>query len=188
MGQRLNIEITDGNKCLANCYYHWSAYTKEAAILTYNIIQYWKVLHNDISDPLQLAVRLLELTGGGVNIEERVMIQADHSFNNMTFQPSTNRNRGLISVTENGINGTRACEEGRVTIDIAHHIVTFGVWCYMPHKEFADEYGSIGDEYSPAYATWQVLPFMFDRIDDFYTFTKDKDSLYDQNGVYMFIE
>lgn len=27
MGQRLNIEITDGEKTLANSYYHWPAYS-----------------------------------------------------------------------------------------------------------------------------------------------------------------
>ena len=30
MGQRLNIEIVNGETSLANAYYHWSAYTKSA--------------------------------------------------------------------------------------------------------------------------------------------------------------
>lgn len=29
MGQRLNIEIHENGKCLANAYYHWSGYTEE---------------------------------------------------------------------------------------------------------------------------------------------------------------
>lgn len=38
MGQRLNIEIVNGETSLANCYYHWSAYTSSALGLTRQII------------------------------------------------------------------------------------------------------------------------------------------------------
>lgn len=37
MGQRLNIEIVDGNTTLANAYYHWSAFTFPALELTAEI-------------------------------------------------------------------------------------------------------------------------------------------------------
>lgn len=38
MGQRLNIEIVNGDTCLANAYYHWSGYTLSACDLTMKIL------------------------------------------------------------------------------------------------------------------------------------------------------
>lgn len=38
MGQRLNIEMKTKGKVVANCYYHWSAYTMTALQLTKEII------------------------------------------------------------------------------------------------------------------------------------------------------
>ena len=44
MGQRLNIEIINDDKVLANAYYHWAGYTTSAISLTETI------LHSFIDD------------------------------------------------------------------------------------------------------------------------------------------
>ena len=37
MGQRLVIEIKEGDTVLANAYYHWSGYTETSLILEINL-------------------------------------------------------------------------------------------------------------------------------------------------------
>ena len=39
MGQRLNIEIIENGKVLANAYYHWSGYTSSSLELTQEILE-----------------------------------------------------------------------------------------------------------------------------------------------------
>lgn len=62
MGQRLNIEIKNNEKTLANCYYHWSGYTASSLGLTKQIIEAYKA-NDDIKADVQGAVALLRITG-----------------------------------------------------------------------------------------------------------------------------
>ena len=116
MGQRLNIEIKRkrDNKELANCYYHWSAYTESACRLTLeilnNLIDYKK--GTDDEDVMR-AIKLLQSTGAGVYNED---------YDNLTKEQAKyckigdNRNLGLISFTDRNMEVTRQWEEGRVEI------------------------------------------------------------------------
>lgn len=129
MGQRLNIEIKDGNGItLANGYYHWSAYTGSAIELVETIIE----TNEDIecNSLLERAVKLLESTGAGINDFEKTRIEADstNKFDGIDFKPCVDRNRGLISVTPEGIMDTRKWEEGRVNIDIENQTIDFDVY------------------------------------------------------------
>lgn len=142
MGQRLNIEIVSDGTLLANCYYHWSAYTDSALTLTELIIE--KFYDSDMSPSIKNAVELLESTGAGVNEQERIEIKKfPNKFVGIDFKKATDRNCGLISVTENGMEETQQWEEGRVTIDILNEIVSFDVfWTYSKEEYvviYADE-------------------------------------------------
>ncbi len=139
MGQRLNIEIVNGETSLANCYYHWSAYTGSALNLTKHIIDSY--YDSEAIVGLKMAIELLEATGGGVNETERAEIQKQpEKFGSFEFKDCTNRNNGLISVTENGKEETRKWEEGRVTIDLGSETFKFDVaWFDMP-EEYFEEY------------------------------------------------
>ena len=142
MGQRLNIEIVSDDTLLANCYYHWSAYTGSALTLTELIIE--KFYDSDMSPSIKNAVELLESTGAGVNEQERIEIKKfPNKFVGIDFKKATDRNCGLISVTENGMEETQQWEEGRVTIDILNEIVSFDVfWTYSKEEYvviYADE-------------------------------------------------
>jgi len=44
MGQRLNIEIISNGKCLANAYYHWSAYSDSAIDLAIKIVRKYEYI------------------------------------------------------------------------------------------------------------------------------------------------
>lgn len=115
MGQRLNIEIKKKgeDKILANCYYHWSAYTGSALELTKEIISNSINLQKNDTDTMK-AIKLLQSTGAGLTEENyNALSEEDKKY----CQLAQNRNLGLISFTEKGIEDTRKWEEGRVVIE-----------------------------------------------------------------------
>ena len=145
MGQRLNIEIVNGETSLANCYYHWSAYTSSALSLTKRIIDAY--YDSEAIVGLKMAVELLEDTGGGVNESEREEIQKQaEKFGHIKFRDCTNRNEGLLSVTDHGKEETRKWEEGRVTIDLGTETFNFDVLWYDSPEDFFEEYCDESDD------------------------------------------
>ena len=104
MGQRLNIEMKSKGKVVANCYYHWSAYTRSALQLTKEIISNFDSIQDN--DDVKRAVKLLESTGAGYS----------------------DRDAGLIATDEEKMKDTRYWEEGRVTIDMDNKTFDFNVF------------------------------------------------------------
>lgn len=162
MGQRLNIEIVDGEESLANCYYHWSAYTVCALNLVYKIIEAYKSA-KAISG-VALAVELLEATGAGVPERERVKMAADPDLKDISFCVSLdaiNRNDGLIGVTETEKETTRYWEEGRVTIDISSETFDFDV----AHPETKSSYYEVyQDSDYPDFDELPEIPYDLDMV------------------------
>ena len=118
MGQRLNIEIRrkKDNKVLANSYYHWSAYTYSSLKLAEEIVEnIYDIIRNDKTSDEIKAIQLLQTTGAGLLEDEyNLLKEEDKKYCSL----ATNRNLGLISFTEKGIENTRNWEEGRLTITI----------------------------------------------------------------------
>lgn len=135
MGQRLNIEITANDKLLANCYYHWSAYTSSAKILTRQILLYLK--NSRTTEPLLKAIRCLEKTGAGLTKFE--LEDVKKLYPKRTFKKAKDRNTGLIAITQQGMNETRRWEEGRVTVDITNNTLNFDVFFTETIEEFKED-------------------------------------------------
>lgn len=154
MGLRLNIEIVKNGKTLANAYYHWSAYSDEACKLTKQAVNFMKNHFSNCDDVLY-AIRILESTGAGLpkrepitDIEEIKYIQSSYKkefwkemlfpiseldealkkFPNTQFKECEGRNKGLIAITDKGIEDNRAWEEGRVTINVDTDTIKFNVF------------------------------------------------------------
>lgn len=172
MGQRLNIEIVNGETSLANAYYHWSAYTKSALYLTKEIIDAFYGRSEPIS--LKMAVELLEATGAGVseNEEEEIRKQPK-KFGHIKFNQCIDRNEGLLHVTEAGKASVRSWEEGRVTIDLSTETFCFDVMCRETLEDYAEYYPDklTNDDFKDI----PVCPFdldcvRFDEIDDLICF------------------
>lgn len=146
MGQRLNIEIVNGKDTVANAYYHWSAYTADAINLTNKILT---VVDGVKGTPLERAVKLLELTGAGVNEMERSRIEKDITgrFDNIEFRDCINRNEGLLAVTDEGIKETRSWEEGRVTIHLDSRTIDFSVYWEVVRDEYEEDYAEDFDKF-----------------------------------------
>ena len=141
MGQRLNIQIemdipdSSESKVLANAYYHWSGYTSSAYELVKMIADsvYW----NDnctIMDPVEKAIRILEVTGAGLTKDEFTDVYPESK-----YKLSTNRNDGLIAISEKGIEETQNWEEARVTINLSTKMIDMGGVYYLDEVDEEDE-------------------------------------------------
>ena len=139
MGQRLNIQIeannTDTNETevLANCYYHWSGYTSSAMELVKEIV-HSGVYNLDILDPVEKAIRLLEATGAGLTEDELT-----DNYNTPKYKVSTDRNMGLIAISEEGTSRVAEWEESRVTINLTTGSIDMSGMFYDETDEFPSE-------------------------------------------------
>lgn len=186
MGQRLNIEILDGDRLLANAYYHWSAYTSQAVYLATKIVSDFytnRALRK--GDVRTIAIRLLEHTGAGYNEIERDRISRseDEFLKNLIVNDCVDRNRGLLAVTEEGMNENRSWEEGRVSIDISSELIRFDVYSEIPDKEREDYY----DDWQPVLVDedsfkWPDFEIPFVEILDFHKVASKIDGIKTSRG------
>lgn len=146
MGQRLNIEIWNNGKVLANAYYHWSAYTKETAYIVNTAMNYIK--NNPIQDDNDLlyAIRILEATGAGLTDREIKHAKLLPVLDGATFVECNGRNDGLIGITKEEISETRLWQEGSVYIFLDEKRISFRVFFTQDsfdwRKEQREEYGN----------------------------------------------
>ena len=139
MGQRLNIQIeantpdTNETKVLANCYYHWSGYTSSAMELVNEIVKSG-IYNLDILDPVEKAIRLLEATGAGLAEDELT-----DAYNTPKYKVSTDRNMGLIAISEEGTDRVADWEESRVTINLTTGSINMSDMFYDETDEFSSE-------------------------------------------------
>lgn len=137
MGQRLNIEMVANGKSLVNAYFHWSAYTDNALFILQKIIKTQEKI--DILDEIKnmpldkKAIYLLISIGAGITPEDVHL----NKYPNIWIK-ATNRNEGLINISEEQKEVCRTLEEGRITIDIAKKTFEFDVF-FKFSKEEAEE-------------------------------------------------
>lgn len=190
MGQRLNIEIVSDGEVFANAYYHWSAYTGSAIGLTqivldaYNDYMDEHFSQNNPFDNQDMAIRILEATGAGANQTELARIAMSRGLCKYKVQDCADRNRGLLSITPEGIEETEQWEEGRVTINVESEVVEFSVYydepyieweadrctCEEEKQELLEEYEALHEiDFDPC-----CLPFdRFHELWDVYERTRD---------------
>lgn len=149
MGQRLNIEIIKDGETLANAYYHWSAYTSTALNLTERIIDFINENPKESESDIAYAILVLQSTGALLTAEEVEGMSDDLKENEAIIKSSDyNRNKGLISISEKGINETRRQDEGRVEIDLDQEIVDFGVYWSYVKETYIEEYEKTEEDYN----------------------------------------
>lgn len=170
LGQRLVVEIrkTEGDTCrtLAAAYYHWSAYTEDAIEMTSFLINKLSELREKYTDDFELAVRMLEATGAGLNPDEKIRIRHAGILLNFDIQDCENRNRGLLAITEEGIKDLYSWEEGVVVIDIGTKEIHFSVYSEYTKEEYDEYYPD--DEYK--YDKLKVIPFYMEDVFSFFSF------------------
>ena len=172
MGQRLNIEIIENGKCLANAYYHWSAYTDSSFELAREVIEAIPTINE--KNPVLKAIKLLEVTGArliesDLEYAKEIGIVSD-------FIIVTNRNDGLIGITEKSIDETIKWQEHALYIYLDEERMNFQVI----YNQKVWEWEKDQKEYEDNPKKREDLPVLdidftdvkFDKINDFGSFLK----------------
>ena len=194
MGQRLNIEIIKNNKTIANCYYHWSAYTFSSLVKASEVIEnYDNLVKQNLPDEV-LAVKMFENCESfslfgicSAGLTEDSLEYMNNKYPNYTFKEGIDRNAGLIGVTLDDIINTRKWEEGRVTIDLDKEIINAG-WMldYIETEEYLNEC----EEYEEEVDINKIPVFPYNDLDEI-SFDKLKEVInkiasYEKKGIYVF--
>ena len=130
MGQRLVVQIKNNDgEPLANAYYHWSGYTGSSAEMTNLVLGYLEDAPKEYNDK-QKAAWSLFMTGARFNPTEVGLliekgIKKDWEF--LIDDKEVDRNDGLLSVTEEGMQESEDWAEGLVEINIETMEIYFGV-------------------------------------------------------------
>lgn len=189
MGQRLNIEISYNGTPIANCYYHWSAYTRSAAALVNTILEYYseESLPMGTDDELLIsAIKMFEqtnsidfstgkITYAALNVNDYEIIHS--KFPGLDFNTEIDRNAGIIGFTEKEMKKTRDVEEGYVMIDFGSKTILFDVLSFYDINEFLQEKECLADdnsEFDNAINDIIIAPLLKTTseftFDDFYAF------------------
>lgn len=110
-------------------------------------------------EAIALAVKMLEATGAKLKIEEIPVYQALCPADLNMHDAATDRNKGLISVSDSEMSKTRMWADAESTIDLETdkcwiNFQCFGVDKCSYYNELVD-----GDPYSPSAEDLPVLPF-----------------------------
>lgn len=176
MGQRLNLEIWNDGKVLANAYYHWSAYTPSSAELVSKALEYIQNNPDFSSNDLLYAIRVLEATGAGLTTLEKNYADTASRLGGNNFAECNGRNYGLIAISEDGISDTRFWAEGTVLIYLDERRLSFGVFFKQDAWDWEKEQK---EEYENKDANWRNLECVNFNFDDikFHSWETCKDFL-----------
>jgi len=161
MGQRLNIEIWNDGKVLANSYYHWEAFSLPSIELAEKIIDNIDTaLH--LNNDLGKAIKLLELTGAGVNDTEKYNMAKYKELKDISIQDCVNRNEGLISITPEGIQETRYWAEHAIYIYLDEERIKYDVYWETDRWDYDRAFEE--DRRDIAYNELEEFDYNFDDI------------------------
>lgn len=149
MGQRLNLEIKNNGHRIANCYYHWGAYTSYAMELAMDFISTFDALCESNPTPLNTKAGSEEaliinsiftyckLDEAGLSKKSLEMMQKKYPDYN--WKRAVDRNSGLIGIEESEMNDTEMFAEGTVIIDVGSRTVEFGCDFLTELEEFVED-------------------------------------------------
>ena len=150
MGQRLVISIETMGEPIAKIYYHWSAYTVSALYETKDVVNCIYNHQDETIKELQLRlIRFCEGNGGGIDGKKEEFEYIQKMFPNETFKTDDySRNRGLIALSEKGMDDMQSWSEGDVIIDLDEDEINFGVYAgYEGIDEYIKERQEWDDEF-----------------------------------------
>ena len=176
MGQRLNIELLNNGKLLANCYWHWKGYTRTAIELTDGIIQNELV---EAKPTVETAIRIFQSLGAGLLNDGGVVedFKLAKELVGDEAVEGTDRNLGLIAITTESMERIEGWEEARVQIDLATKRINFGA-LWEPDEDEYSVYTVVRityDVHDMDFATFYDLchDLEFDKRTEFVLLLKD---------------
>ena len=169
MGQRLNLAILNNEERLANAYYHWCGYTGSAAELALVVLNSIDNMPN--IDPLRQAIWLLTQTRASFTEDEIERMKNEGKYDELhdvvSADSEADRNKGLISVSESGMDETEQWEEARVEIDIGKKVMYFDAILIDSVENISLEDIGLSIADLPVFNIDWTLEYNFDEAKDF---------------------
>lgn len=157
MGQRLVVTIKSTGEDLCKMYFHWSAYTISALMEVRDMMEEFPIETKSKEDAILYFIRYCEEYGGGIDggMGSKEWNYITNKYPNYKFKSENiNRNRGLIAISEDGMDEMQSWSEGDIYIDLDEMTV---------HNELFWYYDDI-DEYNRELADREDEPITLDKI------------------------
>ena len=157
MGQRLVVTVKSTGEDLCKMYFHWSAYTISALMEVRDMMEEFPIETKSKEDAILYFIRYCEEYGGGIDggMGSKEWNYITNKYPNYKFKSENiNRNRGLIAISEDGMDEMQSWSEGDIYIDLDEMTV---------HNELFWYYDDI-DEYNRELADREDEPITLDEI------------------------
>lgn len=157
MGQRLVVTVKSTGEDLCKMYFHWSAYTISALMEVRDMMEEFPIETKSKEDAILYFIRYCEEYGGGIDggMGSKEWNYITNKYPNYKFKSENiNRNRGLIAISEDGMDEMQSWSEGDIYIDLDEMTV---------HNELFWYYDDI-DEYNRELADREDEPITLDKI------------------------
>lgn len=199
MGQRLVVTVRQNQENIARIYYHWSAYTL-SALTEANMLISGCILNDEspIEDMRLRLIHYLESQGGGIDggLENEEGKFICSMYPDDTFSGNSNRNCGLIAISEKGMEDLQLWSEGDLTIDIDNQTINNKVYfIYESLDELNEEReGWMEEDYIPlttdeiTEVTYSPEDCSFDEIKNRMELLRKEDFISYHGRIYSIIE
>lgn len=197
MGQRLVISVwrnEDSQEKLATIYYHWSAYTMSALEEVRSLIRGIRDNYNDYkntsdTDIQYHLIKYCENRGGGImgrdadcELEYIKTVFPNHEFK----IDMIGRNKGLIAISNEGMNDLQTLSEGDIDIYLEERRVDNFVTSYITesYEEYFEYRKDIYDEKDDEIIKFEDIPEIYYDPGNFYFDDVDGliNAIYDTNS------
>lgn len=173
MGQRLVVTVKSTGEDLCKMYFHWSAYTISALMEVRDMMAEFPMETNSKEDAILYFIRYCEEYGGGIDggMDSKEWNYITNKYPNYKFKSENiNRNRGLIAISEDGMDEMQSWSEGDIYINLDEMTVHNELFWYYDdideyNRELADrENESITLDEIPEVG--EICDFDLEDIDD----------------------
>ena len=149
MGQRLVVTVRSKDENICKIYYHWSAYSVNALMVTKEILNVIFDEENDILDLKLRLIRFCEQNGGGIDggegSDEWNYITREYP-NEIFKSEGINRNYGLIVLSKKGMDDIQYWSEGDIIIDLDDTTITNWVHWLCSIEQYNELMEELGEE------------------------------------------
>lgn len=189
MGQRLVVTVKSTGEDLCKIYFHWSAYTISALMEVRDMMAEFPMETNSKEDAILYFIRYCEEYGGGIDggMDGKEWNYITNKYPNYKFKSENiNRNRGLIAISEDGMDEMQSWSEGDIYINLDEMTVHNELfWYYDDIDEYNRELADREDEsitLDEIPEVGEICDFDLEDIDDVIANLKDIPGYVCRNG------
>lgn len=191
MGQRLVITVRKEQEDIAKIYFHWSGYSVSALEETRSLLEDIDTNEEDIKKLQLNIIRACESMGGGIDggAGSEEFSYVCNMFPNVSFKEYSNRNCGLVALSENDMEKIQRWSNGNIVIDLDYNRIYNSVFHeYHSLEEYAADINKSADSVSCYESDIDISDFQVEYIDeviDFISFVIRDGGIAKHCGTYI---